>query len=152
MKPPSRDKMDFEKVAVNKMIHGVIEKCQYDEKHVFKGFEGKPDTTGTAIRFKLKLDDYKFPHYSRWMRLSLGEKTTLYSKYVSKLVTGAEPDMDLDLDVLEGLEINVIYVNGKGDFQNLENIFPAGELADPNKPLDNTEHDIVGPEGEDAPF
>ena len=124
MHPVKRDSKDYEKVAISEMLTGIIEECQYDEKYTFKGFQGKDDTVGVAIRFKLKLDGYKFPHYSRWMRLSTSEKSNLYKTYVVKLVEGAVPDIDMDLDALRNMKIKVIF-SEENNFQNIDAIYPA---------------------------
>jgi hypothetical protein len=151
VRPPKRDNKDYEKVAIGEMLTGIIEECQYDEKHSFKGFQGKEDTVGIAIRFKLKLDNYQFPHYSRWMRLSLSEKANLYKKYVVKLVEGAVPDMDMDLDALKNMKIKVIW-SEDGDFQNIDAIYPVGSKVKVTDPvptvdLEKEEEPPIDPEG-----
>ena len=147
MRPPKRDTIKFEKVAIGEMITGIIEEVQYDEKHTFKGFQGGPDTNSPAIRFKLKLDNYEFPHFSRWMRFNLGSKSNLFNKYISKLIENAHPDMDIDLDVLKGVRIKTVW-SENGDFQNIEAIFPNGSKIDANSfiPAD----DLPAFEDEDA--
>lgn len=126
MRPPKKDPKDYEQVKLGEMITGIIEECQYDQEHVFKGFQGKEDSKGIAIRLKLKLDGYQYPHYSRWMRLSLSEKSNLYKKYASKLIEGITPDSDIDLDCLNGAKIKVVYTEDNG-FQNIDSIFPNGK-------------------------
>ncbi|MFA5324522.1 MAG: hypothetical protein WC373_17730 [Smithella sp.] len=160
MRPPKSGGMTFEKVKIGEFIFGNIKEVQYDKEHKFKGFEGKDDTVGLAVRFVFKLQGYEFPHFSRWMRLNLGEKANLYKKYVSKLVANARPDMDFDLDDLNGLEVKTVW-DENGDFQNLENIWPIGgklkvrefdkdELPEPPPP---TEDDFVPEyESEDVPL
>jgi len=123
MRPPKIGGTTFEKVKIGEFIYGTIDKVQYDNDHKFKGFEGKADTNAPAVRFVFKLQGYEFPHFSRWMKFNMGEKANLYSKYVAKLVKDAKPDMDFDLDELTGLEVKTIW-DEKGDFQNLENIWP----------------------------
>lgn len=124
MKPPQIHK-DFEKLVIGEMITGVISEVMYDQEHKFKGFSGKEDTIQPAVRFKFTLDGYKFPHYSRWFKFSYGEKSNLYKIFLVKLVENAKPDMDLDLDLLNGVAVKTLW-NENGDFQNLESIFPAG--------------------------
>jgi hypothetical protein len=125
MRPPTRKTTDFEKVVVGDFITGTISKISYDMEHKFKGFEGKEDRISAAVRFAFKLDGYEFPHYSRWMSFSLGEKSNLYKKYVSKLVANAKPDMDMDIDVLQDMKVKTIW-DEQGDFQNLDSIYPNG--------------------------
>jgi hypothetical protein len=153
---PEKKKVDFEKVAIGEMLTGIIEQCQYDREHVFKGFQGKEDTVGTAIRLKLKLDGYNWPHYSRWMRLSTSEKSNLYKKYVVKLVEGAMPDIDIDLDILNGMQIKVIFTE-ENDYQNIDTIYPKAAKVKPDAPIADTtwmdeetapaDDDVLPPEG-----
>lgn len=124
MRPPASSSTTFEKVKIGEFIFGTIVKIDYDKEHKFKGFEGKADTIALAVRFVFKLQGYEYHHYSRWMKFNLGEKANLYSKYVVKLVANAKPDMDFDLDELLNLEVKTIW-DEKGDFQNLENIWPV---------------------------
>ncbi len=124
-RPPKREQKDYEKVAIGEMIPGIIEEVCYDNEHKFKGFQGKEDTIQPAVRLKFKLDGYKFPHYTRWMKFTLGEKANLYKKYISKLMENAVPDMDFDLDVLNGMKIKTTW-SEENDFQNIDAIYPAG--------------------------
>ena len=153
MRPPKRDPKDFEQVKVGEMIKGIIEEVQYDEKHLFKGFQGKEDTTGIAIRFKFKLFDYQFPHYSRWMRLSLNGKSTLYKKYASKLIENLVEDQDVDLDILNGAKIKVVYSEENG-FQNVDAIYPDGSKVKVTDPIPTVDLDKDEPlvDLENAPF
>ena len=125
MHPPKRDNKEFEKVKIGEMLSGIIETVQYDLEHRFRGFQGAEDTTQQATRLKFKLDGYEHPKYTRWMKFSLHEKSNLFKKYVSKLVEGAMPDMDLDLDVLNGVKIKTVW-SENGDFQNIDAIYPDG--------------------------
>ena len=122
MRPPRKE---FEKVATGVEIVGIIDDVLYHENHTFPGFEGKEDTVATAIRFKFVLEGAQYPKYSRWMRLSLNAKATLYKKYASALIEGLEPDADVDLDILKGMAISTTWKDN-GDFQNLETISAIG--------------------------
>lgn len=128
MKPPSKDKTDFEKVAIGEMLPGVIEDISYDQEHKFKGYQGGPDTIQPAVRFKFVLDGYKFAHYSRWYKFNYGEKANLYKIFLIKLVENAEPNIDFDLDLLKGMKVKTLW-NENGDFQNLESIYPIDAKA-----------------------
>ena len=152
MRPP---RQDYERVPVGEPITGIIEKVQYDEKHTFKAFkEGADDTVCPAIRFKFKLDGCEYPHYSRYMKFNVGEKANLYKKYLVALIEGAVPDMDFDLDVLNGMKIITTWANN-GDFQNLESIEPAEKkitLADPIPTIDLDKQEEPPLDPEQAPF
>ena len=106
MRPP---KKQYERVPVGVPVLGVIEQVLYHENHVFPGFDGKEDTKATAIRFKFTLDGCQYFHYSRWMRLSLHVKATLYKKYASALIEDLQADADIDLDVLNGMAISTVW-------------------------------------------
>jgi len=134
MKPPKANTKDFEKVKVGEMIPGIIEEVQYHQEHTFKGFQGQPDTVQPAVRFKFKLDGYEHPHYTRWMKFSYHEKSNLYKKYVSKLVEGAMPDMDFDLDLLTSMKIKTVWSETKG-FQSIDAIYPDGDKVKPDAKL-----------------
>jgi hypothetical protein len=156
MRPPPRtSSTTFEKVQIGEFILGTIDKIEYDTAHKFKGFEGKEDSIAPALRFVFKLQGYEWPHRSRWMRFTLGEKSNLYKKYVSKLVMNAVPDMDFDLDQLKGMQIKTLWEEN-GEFQNLESIFPIGQkLAvtdnEINEPPPPMEDDFI-PEIEENPY
>ena len=117
MKPPKRSNTEFEKVKCGDFITGVIDKVEYDEEHTFR-YQGK-EKVASAVRLIFKLDGYKFPHYTRWMTFSYGEKTNLLNKYLVKLVEGAYPDMDFDLDRIIGMKVKTIWAE-KNDFQYVE--------------------------------
>jgi len=59
------------------------------------------------------------------MKFNLGEKSNLYTKYISQIVENAEPDMDIDLDVLKGMKLKVLWAE-KNEFQFPETIRPIG--------------------------
>lgn len=118
MKP---NKQSFEKVRIGDFIFGVIEEVQRDEKHKTT-YQGK-EKISDCVRFKFKLDGYEHQHYSRWMTFNYGAKSTLFSKYLTKLVTGAVPDMDFDIEALEGMRVKTIW-SEKNDYQSVDSIFP----------------------------
>lgn len=132
MRPPKREKTDFEKVTTEDFTICTIIEIQYDLEHKFKGFQGAEDKVKPAVRFKFEVEGYKFSHFSRWMSFSMGEKATLYLKYVSSLVEGAEPDMDLDLDVLKGVKCKILWAE-KNEFQFPETVRPIGKKLEAGK-------------------
>ena len=138
MKPPKHEAKDFEKVAIGEMIPGEIVEINYDKEHKFKGFQGKEDTIQTGVRFKFLLENYQFPHYSRWFKFSYAEKSNLYKLFIAKLVENPLPDMDLDLDLLKGMKVKTLW-NENGEFQNLESIFPAQNKIKATDPLPTEE-------------
>jgi len=141
MRPPARPKLNYEKVAIGEMLSGVIEKVEYDNEHRFKGFQGAEDTVQPAVRLKIKLDGYNFPKYSRWMKFSTGSKSNLYQKYLSKLVEGAQPECDFDLDILNGLPIKSVW-SENGDFQNIDAVYPNPLKASANAVIKTIDEEV----------
>lgn len=145
--PPKRKMVNYEKVALGEMIGGQIAEIEHEKERVFKGFQGKEDVKCEAIRFKFKLDGYQYPHYSRWMKFTLGEKSNLYNKYVSRLVENAKPDMTFDLEELALMRVRTIWSENK-DFQNIDAIYPEGKkiVVQEIAHLEDVEEDITSQE------
>ena len=136
-KPQRPENMEYEQVKIDEWISGVIEDVQHEEKHEFTGQYAK---IGPAVRFKFKLDGYQYPHYSRWMVFSYGEKANLYKKFLTPLVDGAYEWFDFEINNLKGMKVKLMYSetasNGKR-FQNIELIRPAlNKLKYDGKPQD----------------
>jgi hypothetical protein len=131
MKPPAREKTEFEKVSTEDFTICTIIDVVYDMEHKFKGFQGAEDQVKPAIRFKFEVEGYKYNHYSRWMKFTLGEKSNLYTKYIAVLVDGSEPDMDFDLDALKGMKIKILWAE-KNEFQYPETIRAVGAKVKAN--------------------
>ena len=130
MKPPKKEKIDYEKVTIEDFTICTIADVVYDMEHTFKAFKTKEnpnaeDQVKPAVRFKFEVEGYQHPHYSRWMKFTLGEKSNLFVKFVSQLVDGAEPDMDVDLDVLKGVKCKILWAE-KNEFQYPETVRPIG--------------------------
>lgn len=129
MKPVKRtsENREYEKVKTDDFVTGIIDVLQYDESYTF--FKGTQwEKQNPAIRFKFKIDGYKFPHYSRWMFMGFGGKEDkkipeLYTKYVASLVEGADQDMDFELDQLKGMRVKMLWQETKG-FQSVAVILP----------------------------
>ena len=154
MKPSKRDKDDFEKVAIGEFITGIVEDVQYEKEHKFKYKDKEKISEG--VRFKLKLDGYTFPHYSRWMLFFYGEKTSLFSKWLVKLVEGMTPESDFDLAALKGVPIKTIW-SENGGFQNIDNVFPlkgkikVDAIASVHEETEESAEPHHGEEGEEEP-
>jgi len=133
MKPKPKEKIVYEKVSTDDFAVGEIAEVQYEEAHTFsKG--GPHEKQGEAVRFKFALDGYKFPHYSRWMYFSYGEKSTLFLKYIVSLVKDAAPDLDLDIQILKDLRVRTLWQEKDG-FQSVETIRPVeGKILVPQAP------------------
>ncbi len=145
MRPPRRD---YEKVPTGIKICGIIEEVQYDENKIFKAFkEGEEGKTGTAIRFKFSLDGCLYPHYSRWMKFNTGEKSNLYKKYLTELVLDVYPNIDIEMDKLNGMKVKTTW-SEDGDFQNLETI----EADSPKLIISDDENFGKDKTGQELPF
>lgn len=123
---PEKQKIDYEKCPLDDFTLATIKEIKLDPVHVFKGFQGVEDKTCPGVRFIFEVDGMKFPHYSRWMKFSYGEKATLYVKFLSSLVEDAEPDMDFDLLALKGMKIKILW-GEKNEFQFPETVRPQGK-------------------------
>lgn len=121
LKPPPREKIEFERVNEENWVTGIIFEVQHDPEHktTYKGEEKIRD----CVRFKFQLDGYEHYHYSRWMTFSYDERSNLYNKYLCSLIEGAQPDMDFDLEELNGMRIKTMWTT-KNDFQSIELIRP----------------------------
>ena len=137
MKPP---KIEYEKIDTNDFTTGTIEKIQYEEKHEFK-FQDKL-TVAPAVRFKFNLDGYEHSHYSRWMRFNYGVKSNLYGKYLVPLVENAMPEMDFEIEHLEGLRVKILWVERNGFF-NVDTIRPAGGKVRYSSDIQQPEESII---------
>ncbi|MFI5344223.1 MAG: hypothetical protein ACHQUC_08390, partial [Chlamydiales bacterium] len=109
-------------------IEGIISEIEYDEQHKMS-YKGE-EKVASCVRFKFALKGCEFPHRSRWMTFSYGEKANLFKKYLSNLVEDAEPDMDFDLDDLKGFEIKTMWKE-EGEYDSLELIRPLGKKFTP---------------------
>jgi hypothetical protein len=139
MRPPRQSQVDYERIQkYDEWIPSEIEEIKLEENRR-TGF--KDDKTGQdkyvdQVRFKFKLAGHEYPHYSRWMTYSFGEKANLYIKYLKQLVAGAQPDMKFDLDLLKGFRCKTMW-SQNGDFDNLDQIRPlegkfnGGEVEPP---------------------
>ena len=105
-------KMEFEKVAIDEFINGLIVDVQ-ERKGIKKDY--KDNDTGETktrtidqVRFIFQLEGYEHNHYSRWNNLSTNERSNLYLKYIVPLFGGKyPPDSSLDVEKLKGLKVKV---------------------------------------------
>lgn len=121
MKPPTRQKTDFEQVATDDWTTGIISEIQYNETHK-RLWQGE-EKIGPAVRLKFTLDGYQFPHYSGWLSFTYSERSNLYKKYISALVDGATPEMEFDMDQLKDLPVKIMWKQN-GEYQNVELVRP----------------------------
>lgn len=148
-----RQAMEYEKVQVDEWLMGKIEEVQFDAERPYKS---KNKETGVwserpapQVRFKFKIDGYKYPHYSRWMLCSTSKKSNLYGKYLKQLCPQFDcEDKAIDLDKLVGIEVKIMWENNE-DYQNVTqirgidptlNIIASGQdMAPPDQTPDSTE-------------
>lgn len=125
---PVKKVINYEKVVIGDFIKGVIEDIERDEKHE-STYQGK-QRISDCIRFSFRLEGYTYLHKSNWMSFSYGSKSNLYTKYLTKLVENAKPDMEFDILLLKGLKVKTLWseteYQGK-TYQHVENIFPLTE-------------------------
>ena len=123
MRAPSGN--DYEKVKIGEFITGIIDEVCYEENHEFSYL--KQVTKSLGIRFKLLLEGCEHPKYTKWQKFNLGARSNLYKRYVSQLVAGATPNMDFDLDELQGLQVQTYWTENDKGYQNIELIKPVGD-------------------------
>lgn len=133
---PTKQKMQYEKVKTDDFVIGVIEDIKYEKDHEFT-YQGESKKV-EAVKIIFHVDGYKYSKQTPWMTFSYGEKTNLYTKYLSSLVDGATPDMDFDLDQLKGLKVKMLWKD-KGDYQHIETIRPVGKKVTPLNQVSVTE-------------
>lgn len=119
-------KVDYEKVAVDEWLVGVIEEVTYDPKRKRrvkdKDMDEWYEKEVPQVRFKFKIDGYEWSHYSRWMTASTNEKSNLYSKYLKYLCPKFDcQDKEIDLELLKGVKVKTMWENND-DYQNITQI------------------------------
>ena len=135
--PRSNQKIEFEMVAIDEPVKGIIEKVEEEQDHEFKGYttkKGKVVATvvSDAIRFHFNLDGYEHIHKSRFMKFSYDDRSNLFNKYLKPLVSGMKPYMPLDVQCLVGMEVVTYWgQNDAGTFQHIETIIPQGKKIVP---------------------
>ena len=148
---------DFEVVEVDDWLPGKIKDIQdrVNDKRKYKDEETGEwkFRTVNEVRFVFELEDYKFSHYSRWMTNSVGERATLYSKYLKKLIEGLKPDTDVDLHKLRDKKILVMYENEEYDgktYQNVTQVRPQEVI--PKEEILLVEAELEASNKEEMPF
>lgn len=130
MKPVKKE-IVYEKVTTNDFVVATIDEIQYekDREFTYKGEKRKSD----AVRLKFIIDGLKYPKTSGWMTFSYGEKSSLYTKYLTSLVEGAKPHMDFDLDQLKGLKVKMLWKNfgDQDQYQGVDTIRPVNKKVVP---------------------
>ncbi len=147
MLPPSRPKLEYEKVVVDEWLPGVIDEIEYDMEHksTFKGVE----KVGAAVKIKMVLDGYKFPKSSGWMSFIYDEKSKLYKTFIVGLVDNPKPYMEFDMDALRGMKIKGMWENNpkNPEYQNLVRVRPVGDKVQASaEPAEDA------PEASEIPF
>jgi len=142
---------DYERVTIDAWIIGEIAEVQ-ERLGVEKTFKDKE--TGEMktrkvdqVRFKFSLENYEYPHYSRWMTLSTNENSNLYKKYIQSLFGSKfPPDTLLDIDRLTGLKCKTMWdetpTKQGGIFQFVGKIrlLNPDDVNNINLVIDDTEH------------
>ena len=156
-----REKMEFEKVILDEWVEGTISDIQ-EFKDVEKIYKNKE--TGEMeprkidqVRFKLTLDGYSFPHYTRKMTQSMNERSNLFIFLQQIYGQNIVPDVGVELDVLKGLRVktmwNEVPMKEGGVFQYPDKIRPLS--PPPAIWVPHDEPEIIEPEHEvteETPF
>lgn len=131
--PRNNEQKVYEKVRIDEMIQGVIAEVKEEPEHLFKGYKTKdgkvvPDRNQDAVKFIFELYGYAEKHHSRWMAFSYDDRSNLFKKYLTPLVSGIKPYSNFDIQQLVGMEVQVTWgqdVSKTGRvFQHVETIIP----------------------------
>ena len=117
--------IEWEMVKTGEFVKGKIVDVEVEENHKFKAFGEGEDTYALACRFVFQLEGYEHNHKSRWMKLSMHEKSNFYKKYVEELVEDADPETTIvDTEDFKGMEVKTLWKEKNG-FQWPEVVLPA---------------------------
>ena len=135
MKPKKRV---FEQVKVDEWLKGTIADIKYDDEHEFT--YKSESYKAQAVKIFIELDGYKEKKQTQWMSFLYTERANLYKLFVSELVAGALPKMELDLEVINNMRIKVMYAQN-GEYQNITMVRPLDSkvLASSKPPKDQPE-------------
>lgn len=159
--PKPRTDKDFERIKpehLDEWIAGHIEEVRFEEAHEFKGLFAK---TCEAVQFKLRLEGYNEPKYSRWYPFSYSEKANIYKTWILPLVDGAYEYFDFDIDLLKDARIKVMFGETVSDGKPYQNIKMVKANApkikytgEPNQKMPKEELPTIqiGEEDESVPF
>lgn len=131
---PSKGDFQYERVPIDEWVTGTIEEVQERTNDNKKYKDGDVWKTKSVeeVRFKFKLDGMEHPHYSRWMTASVHEKSTLFSKFLIKLIPNVQPQTEINLDGLVNTSVKTMWdekdYNGNM-FQFVANIKPLETTA-----------------------
>jgi len=132
----SSNRMEYERVATDEWLNGVIEKIETrtntDKKYKDKESGEYLTKTVEECRFMFSFEGYKFPHRSRWMTLSVSEKSNLYKNYLKKLCPELKPDTSIELDNLIGKKVKVMWEDTEWEgtvYQNITTLKPITPIT-----------------------
>lgn len=116
-------KTEFEKVKIDEWIVGEIVEIEerLNENKKFKNQEtGEYEFRNVdEVRFVFSLDGYQYKKYSRWMTRSISDRSNLFNKYLKKIIPDLEPTDCIDLSLLVGTKVRVMYENQTGNDGNV---------------------------------
>ena len=116
---------EYEKVPVDDFVNGVITKVEYDPEHE-NTYQGEKKVY-EAIKVTFDLEGCDFPHSTFWMKLSYHKKSKVFQLFLKNLVENAEPFMDFDIGLLEGLQVKTMWEENDKGYQNLVMVKPIAE-------------------------
>ena len=123
--PSSGDFSDYEKVPTDDFVAGVISQVEYDPAYE-NTYQGETKIY-EAVKIKFDLDGCTMPHSTFWMKLSYHERSKVYKMFLKPLVENAEPYMDFDISLLEGMRVKTMWENNDKGYQNVLMVKPEGE-------------------------
>jgi predicted PolB exonuclease-like 3'-5' exonuclease len=123
--PEAKDFGEYEKVSTDDFICGTISEVKYDPEYE-NTYNGEKKVY-EAVKIVFRLDGYDMPHSTFWMKLSYHERSKVYKLFLKTLVEGAEPFMDFDLSLLEGMRVKTMWETNDKGYQNVVMVKPEGE-------------------------
>ena len=156
MRPPRQSQTEFERIGdfakYDEWIPGKILDISLREDHLtgFKDEKTGKEKRADQVRFKFELKGAAYPHYSRWITYSYGEKANLFLKYLKHLVEGAQPDFSFDIEDLKEFQVKTMW-SANGDFDNIDQVRPLGAKLINRSSQKDAEPDDPAEEVADSP-
>ncbi len=123
--PEAKDFGDYEQVSTEDFVNGVIAEVKYDPAYE-NTYNGETKVY-EAIKIRFELDGCNMPHSTFWMKLSYHERSKVFKMFLKPLVENAEPFMDFDISLLEGMRVKTMWETNDKGYQNVVMVKPESE-------------------------
>ena len=150
---------DFEKVKLDEWVIGVIEDIQEfkDVEKTYINDEGEKETRKiNQVRFKFRLEEYAFAHYSKKMTASMNERSSLFLFLQQLYGDLLSPDIPVELDMLKGTKVKTMWsevtLKNGNKFQYPDKVRSLEETLPAIWNVTPIEEQDAGYEGDPTPF